>query len=91
MRQKSFRTQFKLFSLKQVKCEDEKCVGSINLMKSDPRCSLYLDHDSAFHHMVAVQPLSAGKLCPTSIKYEPCKFGKIFFVVYLKRIKCLTF
>merc|ERR1719376_286538 len=60
--------------MKQVKCDDGKCVGSISLMKSDPKCSLYLDHDSALHHMVAVRPLSPRRLCPTTIKYDPCKF-----------------
>jgi len=60
--------------VKSVKCDEQNCMGSIPLMSSDSKCSLFLEHDSTLNHMVVVQPDGASELCPTIIEYEPYKF-----------------
>ena len=70
-----------------VKCEGEKCIGSIILMPNNSACSYFLKNENYVSHKpnVTVQPETADNLCPTSITYDPCKFGKNFH--FLLRIK----
>ena len=60
-----------------VRCEGEKCSGSIVMTPDNPGCGLFLRHDKRTDHLVEVRPESGGKLCPTKITYNPCKFGEI--------------